>query len=120
MKPSILAKLASLSERLEELNLLLSSADVTSNMDNYRKLTREHSDLDAMVRSTMPGNSASRTCAMPGNAVRSGVKEFRPGRDRGRQARLAQIEVDLRSCCCRRSQRRTQRVPGNPCRHRRR
>ena len=49
MKPSILAKLASLSERLEELNLLLSSADITSNMDNYRKLTREHAAITPVV-----------------------------------------------------------------------
>ncbi len=49
MKPSILAKLASLSERLEELNLLLSSADITSNMDNYRKLTREHAEITPVV-----------------------------------------------------------------------
>jgi peptide chain release factor 1 len=49
MKPSILAKLASLSERLEELNLLLSSANITDNMDNYRKLTREHAEITPVV-----------------------------------------------------------------------
>jgi peptide chain release factor 1 len=42
MKPSIASKLAQLSARLEELNALLSSEDVTRNLENYRKLTREH------------------------------------------------------------------------------
>ena len=34
-------------ERLEELDALLSSEDATRDMDNYRKLTREHAELDA-------------------------------------------------------------------------
>lgn len=49
MKPTIQKKLAHLSERLEELNLLLSSPDVTSDMDNYRKLSREHAELGPIV-----------------------------------------------------------------------
>ena len=36
MKPSMLKKLATLSERLDELNRLLSSEDATADMDNYR------------------------------------------------------------------------------------
>lgn len=42
-------KLAGLSERLEELNRLLSSEDATSNMDNYRKITREHAEITPVV-----------------------------------------------------------------------
>jgi peptide chain release factor 1 len=49
MKPSIQKKLAGLSDRLEELNRLLSSPDVTSDMDNYRKLSREHAELGPIV-----------------------------------------------------------------------
>jgi len=45
MKPSIASKLAQLSARLEELNALLSSEDVTKNLENYRKLTREHAEI---------------------------------------------------------------------------
>ncbi|MEQ1767415.1 MAG: peptide chain release factor 1, partial [Methylotenera sp.] len=41
MKPSMIRKLATLSERLEEINRLMSSEGVTNNMDNYRKLTHE-------------------------------------------------------------------------------
>ena len=49
MKPSMINKLAGLSERLDELNRLLSTEDVTSDIDNYRKLTREHAEITPIV-----------------------------------------------------------------------
>jgi peptide chain release factor 1 len=49
MKPSMQKKLATLSERLEELNRLLSSEDATADMDNYRKISREHADITPVV-----------------------------------------------------------------------
>ncbi|MCB5185993.1 peptide chain release factor 1 [Methylobacillus gramineus] len=49
MKPSMIKKLATLSERLDELNRLLSSEDATSDMDNYRKITREHAEITPIV-----------------------------------------------------------------------
>ncbi|HSI95330.1 MAG TPA: PCRF domain-containing protein, partial [Methylophilaceae bacterium] len=49
MKPTIQKKLAHLSERLEELNLLLSSESATADMENYRKLSREHAELGPIV-----------------------------------------------------------------------
>ncbi len=49
MKPSIAAKLAQLSRRLEEINRMLSSENVTADMDNYRKLTRESAESAPVV-----------------------------------------------------------------------
>ena len=49
MKPSIVSKLAQLADRLEEVGALLSSEEATRNMDNYRKLTREHAELEPVV-----------------------------------------------------------------------
>lgn len=49
MKPSMLQKLANLSERLEELNRLISSEGVTDNMDNYRKIMQEHTEITPIV-----------------------------------------------------------------------
>ncbi|MEN3364018.1 MAG: peptide chain release factor 1 [Burkholderiales bacterium] len=49
MKPSMLVKLDQLTERLEELNDLLMQEGLTSDMDNYRKLTREHAELGPLV-----------------------------------------------------------------------
>eukprot|EP01032_Pedospumella_encystans_P030015 gene30015-33874_t len=45
MKPSMLAKLDQLANRLAELDELLMSEGATSNMDSYRKMTREHTEL---------------------------------------------------------------------------
>jgi len=49
MKSSILQKLANLSDRLDELNGLMSSEDITNNMDNYLKITREHAEITPIV-----------------------------------------------------------------------
>ena len=49
MKPSIATKLEQLAQRLGELTRLLSSEDATRDMDNYRKLTREHAELTPVV-----------------------------------------------------------------------
>jgi peptide chain release factor 1 len=96
MKPSILAKLASLSERLEELNLLLSSADITSNMDNYRKLTREHADITPVVaqyhawqQCEQDMRDAQEMLADPE------MKEFAAAEIEEGKARLEQIEIEL-------------------------
>ncbi|MEO1956319.1 MAG: peptide chain release factor 1 [Methylophilaceae bacterium] len=49
MKPSILQKLSNLSERLDELNRLMSSEDITNDMGNYLKITREHAEITPIV-----------------------------------------------------------------------
>ena len=49
MKPSMLAKLDQLSDRLEEVGQLLMREDATASMDNYRKLTREHAEIGPLV-----------------------------------------------------------------------
>jgi len=45
MKPSIAAKLESLSKRLAEVGALLSSEAATRDMEQYRKLSKEHAEL---------------------------------------------------------------------------
>lgn len=49
MKQSISIKLAQLSRRLVELNQLLSSETITNNIENYRRLTREHAEISPVV-----------------------------------------------------------------------
>lgn len=49
MKPSLARKLAGLSNRLEELNRLLSMPEMISDMDSYRRLSREHAELAPIV-----------------------------------------------------------------------
>jgi peptide chain release factor 1 len=49
MKTSMQSKLGQLTTRLAELNDLLSREDITANLDQYRKLTREHAELGPVV-----------------------------------------------------------------------
>ena len=49
MKPSIRAKLEQLTGRLTELDHLLGEPNVARDMDNYRKLTREHAEIGHVV-----------------------------------------------------------------------
>lgn len=49
MNKNITDRLTRLSVRLEELNHLLSSESATANLDNYRKLTREHAEIVPIV-----------------------------------------------------------------------
>ena len=49
MKDSIQQKLQSLADRLMELDRQLEDPNVVSNMDNYRKITKEHAEIAPVV-----------------------------------------------------------------------
>jgi peptide chain release factor 1 len=49
MKPSLIAKLDQLDQRLEELSRLLASPEATADMEQYRKLNREHAEIAPVV-----------------------------------------------------------------------
>jgi peptide chain release factor 1 len=49
MKPSLRTKLEQLESRIAELDALLGAEDATRNLDRYRALTKEHSDIGAVV-----------------------------------------------------------------------
>ncbi len=96
MKPSMLSKLDQLTERLEELSNLLMQPDITANMDNYRKLTREHSELGPLV--TLYG--AYRQAGNDGKAAQDmlsdpDMKEFAQEEIAAAKARIEQLEIDL-------------------------
>jgi peptide chain release factor 1 len=96
MKSSIAAKLAQLTLRLGELNQLLSSENVTANLDNYRKLTREHAEIAPVVdlyqsyrRSEEDIQAAQEMASDPA------MREFAEAEIRDTRQRLTQIEVEL-------------------------
>ncbi|HTN65984.1 MAG TPA: peptide chain release factor 1 [Burkholderiaceae bacterium] len=96
MKPSMLAKLDQLTHRLEELDSLLMQPDVTASMDNYRKLTREHAELEPLValygsytRAATDLQAAQEMLADPE------MKEFAQDEIETTQERMAQLELDL-------------------------
>ncbi|MET0919339.1 MAG: PCRF domain-containing protein, partial [Burkholderiales bacterium] len=49
MKSTLRTKLDQLSARLAELDAILGAPDVTRDLDRYRALTKEHSDLGPVV-----------------------------------------------------------------------
>jgi len=96
MKPSLLSKLDQLAERLEELNSLLMQSDVTADMDNYRKLTREHAELGPLVTLyasyTQAGNDVKEAQEMLSDPE---MKEFANEEIASAKERMAQLEIDL-------------------------
>ena len=49
MKTSIAAKLDQKRQRLVDINALLSSENATRDLDQYRKLSREHAELEPVI-----------------------------------------------------------------------
>ncbi len=50
MKPSLLTKLETLTDRHEEVSALLGDSETISDQDKFRDLSREYSELEAVVR----------------------------------------------------------------------
>ena len=96
MKPSIQAKLDNLSDRLVELNLLLSSENATANMDSYRKLTREHAEITPVVELYHAFRQAEQDVAAAQD-MRSDpeMRDFAEEEIAAGKERIAQIELDL-------------------------
>ncbi len=96
MKPSMLAKLDQLTERLDELNVLLMQEEATSNMDNYRKMTREHAELGPLV--ALYGNyrqADSDIQDAQGMLSDPDMKEFAQEEIAAAKTRMEQLEIDL-------------------------
>ncbi|MGH8727435.1 MAG: peptide chain release factor 1 [Burkholderiales bacterium] len=96
MKDSIAAKLNQLSTRLHELNALLSSEGVTDNLDQYRKLTREHAEIAPVVELY---NAHQKTAADVESAQEMlsdpEMRELAETEMRDGRAELARIEAEL-------------------------
>ena len=98
MKPSLRTKLDQLSARLDELNGLLGSPDVTDDLDRYRALTKEHADIGPVVARyhDYVGAEADLAAAaeMAGDpAMRAFADEERASA----QARIAALEAELQA-----------------------
>src|SRR3984885_1192587 len=98
MKPSISKRLEQLTARLHELDGLLSAEDVTRDLDNYRKLTREHAELSPLValfadyrRAEADFESAQEMLADPE------MKEFGEVETKAARERMGELEDDLRA-----------------------
>ncbi|MFL6718626.1 MAG: peptide chain release factor 1 [Burkholderiaceae bacterium] len=96
MKPSMLAKLDQLANRLEEVSSLLMQEGITDNMDQYRKLNREHAELGPLVELYQQYTQSARdTDAAQDMLADPEMKEFAQEEIAGARARMEQLEVDL-------------------------
>ena len=96
MKPSMLFKLDQLANRLVELDELLMSQDATANMDNYRKMTREHAELSPLVAVYRQYQRAlDDTAAAQELLSDPDMKEFAQEEIEGAKQRMAGLELEL-------------------------
>ncbi|RXZ43823.1 peptide chain release factor 1 [Crenobacter cavernae] len=96
MKPSIAAKLAQLSERLEEVTQLLVQEGVTADMDQYRRLTREHAELTPVVETYQAFRQAEDDIATAEELLSDpDMKEFAEAEIGEGRAKIEQLEIEL-------------------------
>ncbi|SFW27799.1 peptide chain release factor 1 [Nitrosovibrio sp. Nv17] len=96
MNKSIAAKLTHLSVRLEELNRLLSSETVTADLDSYRRLARERSEIAPVVElygAYLQSERDIRTAQEMGGDAE--MREFADAEIREGKERLGQIGAEL-------------------------
>ena len=96
MKPSIEKKLASLAERLVELDRFLADPNVVNDMDSYRKITREHSELTPVVELFKEYRmSEADIAAAQEMATDPDMRDFAETEIKAGKAKLDAFEVDL-------------------------
>ena len=96
MKASIASKLTQLTLRLDELNALLASTEITGDMDNYRRLTREHAEITPVVDLYRAYRSAEGDLKTAQEMAEDpGSREFAEVEIRETRERLERIELEL-------------------------
>jgi peptide chain release factor 1 len=96
MKTSMQSKLDQLTTRLAELNDLLSREDVTSNLDQYRKLTREHAELGPVVEHYALWRQASNDAATAQELMTdAGMRDFAEEEIRAARDRMERLGAEL-------------------------
>ncbi len=96
MKPSLLSKLDQLTQRLEEVSALMNQEGATADMEHYRKLTREHSELEPLVALHAQWTQAQADLIAALDMMSDPeMKSFAQEEMDTAQARAAALELDL-------------------------
>jgi peptide chain release factor 1 len=96
MKPSIAARLAQLSMRVEELNRLLAAEDATADFDHYRKLAREHAEIAPVVELYQQFVRGEADIAAAQEMAReASMREFAESEIKSTRERLTALEEEL-------------------------
>ena len=85
MIESILSKLSEVSERYVEIENLLSQPDITSNQENYIKLSKEYSDLSPIVKAFKDYEKSESALGEAKQLVKDGDPEIRE---------MAEVEIE--------------------------
>jgi peptide chain release factor 1 len=98
MKPSMLAKLEQLANRLEEVGSLLMQENVTADIEQYRRLTREHAELQPLVALYQEYVQASNDVSTAeGMLSDPDMKEFAQEEIQAARARMETLAGQLRT-----------------------
>ena len=96
MKPSIAVKLERLTQRLAELDRLLSSEDATRDLDLYRKLNQEHSEITPVVGLFRRFSDAERDARAAEDMLQDPeMKEFGAEEMKAARERMVAAEVEI-------------------------
>ena len=96
MKPSLLSKLDQLTQRLEEVSALMNQEGATADMEHYRKLTREHAELEPLVAVHAQWTQAQADLIAAQDMMSDPeMKSFAQEEMDAAQARAAALELDL-------------------------
>lgn len=92
----MLSKLDQLAERTVEINALLAREDATANLDQYRKLTREHAELEPVVAQFAAWKQAEDDVATAQELLADpDMKAFAEDELRAARERLESLEGEL-------------------------
>ena len=98
MKPRLRAKLDSLVGRLEELNRLLAAEDAARDLEQFRRLSREHSELTQIVSLYERWRQAERDAtAAKEMAADAAMKSFADDELKTARAGMERIEAELQA-----------------------
>jgi len=96
MEPMLRAKLDNLSARLEEVGRTLATEGVAKDMDQYRRLSREHAELDNLVTLYRRFREAEDDAAAARDmAADPGMKSFADEELKAARANMESLEADL-------------------------
>ncbi len=96
MKPSLTNKLTQLAERLVELDRLLSHENATADMEQYRKLSREHAELTPVVGLFHAWQQAEQDAATAQELLNDpDMKEFAQAEIEAAREKMETLEADL-------------------------
>ena len=96
MKASLAAKLAQLTRRLADLDQLLGAEFATADLENFRRLSREHAEIGPVVALYAEFQAAARDLAAAQEMLAdSGLREFAQSETEVARTRMTVLESEL-------------------------